>query len=59
MDEFVCVFCGQPIEERERPVAPCWVDPHEVSVIAHYLCTSMFDGLPAWPREQRWLKRDR
>lgn len=54
--EFPCCFCEQPVEEEDLLVAICWVDPHGHAVIAHYLCTAIFDGLPAWPRKQRWLR---
>lgn len=55
MDEFPCCFCDRQIGEGERMVALCWVDPHGVVVVAHHRCTTIFDGLPAWPRESRWL----
>lgn len=59
MDDYLCAFCGRRVEDADQFVAIAWMDPHGEACIAHFLCVSVFDGLPSWPRARRkgfrWL----
>jgi len=42
-----CVACDRPITDEERRDAVCWLDPHDISCVAHGTCLDVYDEILA------------
>lgn len=42
-----CAACGQPIEDEQRADACCWLDPNDISCVAHGDCLEVYDEVLA------------
>lgn len=43
----ICAACGRPITEEKRADACCWLDPDDVSCVAHGVCLDVYDEILA------------